>query len=208
VRRIYDIVDIDRFGKGNNIRKDLGLENTQTVITFLGRARKSKGLDAITYIAKELLKENFRFLFAVQRIPRPNWDSYTQDEFNSIIGLDDRIKHIEFRSDIQNIYAVSDIIVMPSQGDEPCPAVALEAAASGRPIVATDSGATKELVIHNKTGYIVPKEKNYESLINSVKKLAYDPHLRSQMAKEAINHAREKFFNQPINQIQNIYKSL
>lgn len=204
---VYDIVDVERFSNGMDTRKDLGLMDSHVVITFLGRSRKSKGLDAFVSLANELPGERFRFLIAVQRIPKPNLDSYSDGEFNALIGADSRIQHIEFRSDIENIYAASDIIVMPSQGDEPCPAVALEAAASGTPIVATDTGATNELVVDNKTGFLVQKD-DFKTLVDCVKLLAVDAEVRVEMGGEAMMHAREKFFRQPIEQIHEIYETL
>jgi glycosyltransferase involved in cell wall biosynthesis len=206
-RSIYDIVDVDRFCNGTDIRKDLGLTDSHIVITFLGRKRKSKGLDAFASLANELPGERFCFLVAVQRIPKPNSDSYSDEEFNALISADSRIQHIEFRPDIENIYAASDIIVMPSQGEEPCPAVALEAAASGKPIVATDTGATNELVVDNKTGFLVQKD-DYKTLVDRVKLLALDAEIRAEMGGEAMMLARERFFRQPIEQIHEIYETL
>ena len=204
---IYDIVDVDRFCNGTDIRKDLGLNDSHVVITFLGRTRKSKGLDAFVSLVHELTGERFRFIVAVQRIPKPNLDSYSIEEFDALINADSRIQHIDFRPDIENVYAASDIIVMPSQGDEPCPAVALEAAASGKPIVATDTGATNELVEDNKTGFLVQKD-DYKTLLDRVKQLATDAELRAEMSAEAMLLARERFFRRPIEQIHEIYETL
>jgi glycosyltransferase involved in cell wall biosynthesis len=207
VRSIYDIVDVDRFRNGTDVRKDLGLADSHIVITFLGRKRKSKGLDVFVSLANELSGERFRFLVAIQRIPKPNSDSYSEQEFNALISADSRIRHIEFWPDIEDIYAASDIIVMPSQGEEPCPAVALEAAASGKPIVATDMGAISELVVHDKTGFLVQKG-DHKSLVDRVRLLAADAELRAEMGSEAMMLAQERFFRQPIMQLHEIYETL
>ena len=96
---------------------------------------------------------------------------------------------------------------MPSQGEEPCPAVALEAAASGKPIVATDVGAVSELVVHNKTGFLVQKG-DHKALVDRVRLLATDAEIRAEMGGEAMMLARERFFRQPIKQLHEIYETL
>lgn len=206
-QRIYDIVDVERFGTGADIRRGIGLDDSHIVITFLGRKRKSKGLDMFVALSNDFQEERIRFLVAGQRVPKPNRDSYSDWEFDELIAKDDRIQYVGYQADVENIYAASDIIVMPSQGQEPCPAVTLEAAASGRPIVATDTGATRELVVNNKTGLLVPKG-DYERLVDCVKLLATNSQLREDMGREAMVLARERFFREPIKELQEIYETL
>ncbi len=207
VRTVYDIVDTERFAAGADIRGELGLENSHIVITFLGRKRKIKGLDVFVSLTNQFPEESLRFLVASRRTGKPNLDSYSDEEFNTLVGTDRRIRYIDYRSDVENIYKASDIIVMPSQGEEPCPAVALEAAASGRPMVATDMGAISELVVHDKTGFLVPKH-DYQALVDCVRLLVTDSQRRVEMGREAKALARERFFKQPIEQLHEIYETL
>jgi len=56
---------------------------------------------------------------------------------------------------------------------EDCGITAIEAMASGRPIIAYDDGGATETVIHNETGVFFAKQ-NWESLLNTL--LHFDPH--------------------------------
>jgi len=60
---------------------------------------------------------------------------------------------------LMNIAAVwrrAHIAVLPSRGGQGVPQSLLEAAAFGRPLIATDVPGCREIVIHEKTGLLVP----------------------------------------------------
>jgi len=65
-------------------------------------------------------------------------------------------KHLGFinREELATVYASSDLCVLPSM-KETCGLVALEAMASGIPVIAADSGGFKETVAHGQTGLLI-----------------------------------------------------
>ena len=50
----------------------------------------------------------------------------------------------------------TDIFVLPSVLPDSFPTVILEAMASGKPVVATDSGGAREMVGEGETGFLIP----------------------------------------------------
>lgn len=58
-------------------------------------------------------------------------------------------------TDVTAVYAASDIVVVPSLW-EGFGLVALEAMASGRVVIAADTGGLRDLVQHGKTGWVYP----------------------------------------------------
>lgn len=62
---------------------------------------------------------------------------------------------LQQREDVPDLLAASDVLVLTSE-NEPFGRVLVEAGASGVPIVSTDSGAKREIVIHNETGLLTP----------------------------------------------------
>jgi glycosyltransferase involved in cell wall biosynthesis len=205
-RCIHDIVEVERFSNGRNIRSELGLGDSDTVVAFLGRSRRKKGLDSFVSLLADLTDPSIRFVVAVQRTGRPNVDTYSDEELARLLA-DERIVHVAYRPDVESVYAVSDVVVIPSRGDEPCPAVVLEAAASGRPVVATAVGAITELVVDGETGFLVPPEDPL-ALLDAVKRLVEDTGLRGRMGTAAARHARRRFFEEPIEQLQTLYAEL
>ena len=88
--------------------------------------------------------------------------------------------HLE---DIASLWRKCHFAVLPSHR-EGLPGSLLEAAASGRPMIATDAPGCREIVIQDETGLLVPIE-DPEALAQAIAKLATSPELRSRYGKAA-----------------------
>jgi glycosyltransferase involved in cell wall biosynthesis len=71
------------------------------------------------------------------------------------IGLDRRLVLLGERSDARELLACLDVFVLPSLW-EGLPLVLIEAAALGKPIVATDIDGSREIITDGETGLLVP----------------------------------------------------
>lgn len=80
-------------------------------------------------------------------------------------------------------YAAADVFVLPSL-NEGMSNTMLEALASGLPIVATDTGGTKELVTEGENGFVV-KMKDYVDLAEKIEKIAQNKDLQNSMAAQS-----------------------
>ncbi len=87
------------------------------------------------------------------------------------------------RSDIAEIWANSHIAVLPSYR-EGLPKSLLEAAACGRPMVATDVPGCREIVRDGETGLLVPP-RDAPSLAAALERLAGDATLRRRLGAAA-----------------------
>ena len=109
--------------------------------------------------------------------------------------------HLEwwgYREDIADVLACSHIAVLPSYG-EGMPKTLLEAAACGRPIVATDVPGCREVVRHGVNGLLVPA-RDARALADAVMALADDPARRAAMGAEGRRRAEEEFAAKRIHQ--------
>lgn len=70
-------------------------------------------------------------------------------------GLDGSVKLLGRREDVPDLLRTVDGVVSASV-DEALPTALIEAGASGLPVVATDAGGTREIVIDGVTGRLVP----------------------------------------------------
>lgn len=93
------------------------------------------------------------------------------------------------RDDIPDVWRQSHIAVLPSYR-EGLPKALLEAAASGRPMVATDVPGCRDVVRPNQTGILVPA-RDPGRLADALQTLATDPEMRQRFgraAREMVEH--------------------
>ena len=109
------------------------------------------------------------------------------------LGIADRVQFLGWQSSEQLIesYKQANVFLFPSR-HEGMPNAMLEAMASGLPIIATCIAGSEELVLDDKTGYLVPSE-DIESLQTALKKLLSDPARREQMGYASRAHAEANY---------------
>jgi len=95
-------------------------------------------------------------------------------------------------SRMHEFYEAIDICVVPSIWQEPFGLVAVEAMASGRPVIATDVGGLGSIVDHGVTGLIV-QPGSILQLAAAIETLITDTSLRHRMGQAAAQVAREKY---------------
>jgi len=177
-------VDTERFTPKNRateevaqLRRNLGLSGNETVIGFVGRFVKDKGI-------RELV-EAFRELGA----SRPNLRLLLVGDFENGDPVEPGIRHyIEsmptilkpgFVADTAPYYALMDVFVLPTYR-EGFPGVPLEAQASEVPVVTTDATGAVDSVQHGVTGLIV-RLKDAKALTVAIDTLLREPEMRVEM---------------------------
>jgi glycosyltransferase involved in cell wall biosynthesis len=110
-------------------------------------------------------------------------------------------------ADMPALLSRSHIICLPSY-HEGVPKALLEAAASGRPVVATDIAGCRMVVEHNVTGLLVPV-RDAAALGAALETLIRDPGLRRTMAASARERALQRFAAHIINeQVIDLYQRM
>ena len=84
------------------------------------------------------------------------------------------------QEEMPRIFKQASLVCLPSHGGEGVPKVLLEAAASGRPIVATDVPGCREIVRQDINGVLV-SPRNHIALAAAIEQLLKDPARRMQM---------------------------
>ncbi len=83
----------------------------------------------------------------------------------------------------------SALVVVPSLLPESFGIVALEAAAAGKPVVASRTGGLADVVVDGKTGLLV-RAGDAKALRNALRRLCDDPDLRARMGERALERAK------------------
>ena len=108
------------------------------------------------------------------------------------LNLQSRVRFLGLRKDIPDLMRIVDAFVLSSAW-EGMPNVVLEAAASGLPVVSTQVSGVGDIVLAEKTGYLVPPG-DPNALADAMLRLMHLPEpLRRQMGQRARKHVKEHF---------------
>ena len=99
----------------------------------------------------------------------------------AVAGVADRVRHLTVdRTGMAELYRNADVVLFPSEWDEPFGIVGLEAMACGTPLVATGTGGSAEYLEHESNCLLVPVGDS-RSLATAVRRLADDGDLRHRL---------------------------
>jgi len=100
------------------------------------------------------------------------------------------------RADMEKVYAAAHVVCLPSYG-EGLPKALIEAASSGRPIVAASTPGCKEVVRHGVNGILVPP-RDVRALVSALKLLLQSPQLRAEFGAAGRRLAVEEFSEEKV----------
>lgn len=145
-------------------------------VAFVGRLVASKGIRTLLAAHEHLLRRGRDIRLLIAGLPDPaNPTSIPPQEIEAWTRRPN-VRHLGFVEDIAAVWARAHIAVLPSHR-EGLPLSLLEAAACGRPVVATDVPGCRDIARENVNALLVPLE-DVEALADAVERLALDPQLR------------------------------
>ena len=99
-------------------------------------------------------------------------------------------------NDMPAAYMLSTVVVCPSLVPEGFGRVAIEAQAMGRPVIATDHGGTRETILRDETGWLIPPG-DVGALANALQEaMALDARGRALLGTRAMAHVAKHFTNE------------
>jgi len=107
------------------------------------------------------------------------------------LGVDDRLVFAGHRSDVPACMRAMDVVVHPSLS-EAFSQVVIEAMASGTPLVSTDVGAAREVIVDGKTALLIPPA-DVGAIVDAVRRLHADDGLRRRLAASARESVSTRF---------------
>lgn len=105
--------------------------------------------------------------------------------------LRERIRFLGYRQDMPDLLRAADIFTLPSHR-EGMPRSIIEAMLTGLPVIATDIRGSREEVVPDQTGLLVPAL-DTEALAAALQTLVAAPDLRARMGAAGLARARELF---------------
>lgn len=158
----------------NGTRLKYGIPADATVVGFIGRIVRSKGIVDLAK-AWERLRADFPALHLLLVGPLEPQDPIPGD-VEASLRKDSRVHLIGEEWDTPALYAAMEVLVLPTYR-EGLPGVLLEAAAMQVPVVATSVTGCVDVVEDGITGLLVPPH-DPESLARAIRTYLEDPDLR------------------------------
>lgn len=194
-------------GVDTNALRPLPEPSGPMTMAYIGRLLDDKGLRTLV-TAQELLAERgetIRLLIAGEADPA-NPASIPQAEILAW-GKRPSVELLGHVPDIGSLWAQAQIAVLPSRR-EGLPLSLLEAAACGRPIVATDVTGCREIAREGINALTVPVD-DAPALADAVQRLARDAELRARFGAASRELAERKFSSARIGpETVNLYRAM
>ena len=214
IRRIYDGIDFSKYQSESSQAKAirfLGLPEDVKILSSVAVLWPRKGHDtAIRSLA--LIKRNIPETILLIAGGEP--DGLNGSEINRLkkiaeeCGIAGSVILLGHCSKMHVVFAASDIVYALSSNGEAFGRVPAESAIARRPVIATALGATPELVIHGKTGFLV-KPGDIEAIAHYTMDLLENPERYESFAAQAEKRVR-KMFNWDVSskQFARVYQEL
>lgn len=217
---VYNFIDFGKFNptlKAPHLYNELGIDPSHKIVTMLGGINPIKGTIEFIQAAVRVFAENPNVVFFVAGpIPktsirnRLNGLSNYYQKVKKIIGesrYPESIRFIGVRNDIPELLSITNVLCFPSTVPHFARPI-IEASAMGVPVIASDLGGPRELVMNGTTGFLVSTN-DEDELARTINVLIHDEELAHEMGMNGVEFAREKFSAEKnIQEIIKLYDSI
>lgn len=190
IRFVPNGLDVSQFRSAPDtratLRRELNVEN-KFVWLAAGRLTEAKDCPNMLRAFASLQEENSVLLLA----GRGNLEEEVRALAESL-KLGERVQFLGLRTDVPALMNCADAYVMSSAW-EGMPLVLQEASATGLPVVATEVGGTREVIVRDRSGFLVPR-KNSAALTDAMRRvMKMTPTEREEMGAHGRRHVETQF---------------
>lgn len=209
--RIDDGIDPQRLMQQrpvNELRSQWGIPTTAPVIGIVGNVKRWKGQETVVR-AMQHLKPRFPALRCL--LVGSTADEHYKAHLDGLVrdlGLDGMVIFAGYQKQPTDLMGMFDVVVHASIDPEPFGIVVLEAMGKQKPVVATNIGGPREIVIDGETGFLTPPGDD-RALAERLALLLSDAALCQQMGAAGQSRLHERYTaRQNVDRIQNLYAQL
>jgi len=181
---IVNFVDVSRFNrKGIDAFKKVIAPNGERVVMHASNFRRLKRIPDVIQIFKEINdKIPSRLMLVGDGPERPAAENLCRE-----LNLCDEIRFVGKQEQMEDILAIADLFLLPSEY-ESFGLAALEAMAAGVPVITTNAGGLSEINIPGETGYMGDVG-DVKTMGELAIKILEDPEVLKLFKKRAADHA-------------------
>ena len=203
IKVIYNFIDFDRFRKSDkdHFKKAIA-PNGERILVHTSNFRKVKRVEDVIHIFKEVYQEIPSKLLLIGDGP----ERHHLEELCRKIGLCHEIRFLGKQDAIEELLAIADLFLMPSEM-ESFGLAALEAMACEVPVISTDVGGLPEVNIHGKTGFL-SKVGDVEAMAGHAINILSHDDILNQFRKNAMEQAKRFDIHEILPQYEAYYESI
>ena len=185
---IPNFVDPEAYGSDHHpCHRDRFVNPEERMILHISNFRSVKRLTDVVRIFARIAREVPARLVLAGDGP----ERHEAENEADLLGCGDRLVFLGKQDSVAELFACADLFLLPS-ATESFGLSALEAMASGVPVIATDVGGLPEVVIHGTTGFLSPVG-DTEGMAAGALDILRDDVRRKAMSRAAEQVARERF---------------
>ncbi len=185
-------------------RRVMGIPDDRFVVGWIGRMTAVKRTDVVLNAFRALRDEG---VDAVLCMVGDGPDRVAVEELAGELGI---VRHCLFpgyQEEVGPFFAAFDVFVLPS-GNEGTPVTAIEALASGCPVVATSVGGVPDVVDDGVDGFLV-EPGTVDGLASRLGELARDTELRTRMGAAGRERMQTRYsVDRLIDDVDRLYREL
>jgi glycosyltransferase involved in cell wall biosynthesis len=185
------------------IRAEAGVHPDEMLVTFVGRLASVKRPELAVRAIAHARQRGAAIRLAVvgHGDLRPSLEQLADE-----LGVREAVRFLGWRSDTTAIAAATDVAILTSTS-EGTPVWLIEAAAAGKPGIATDVGGVADVVVDG-AGFRVGSD-DEEALVDGLCRLAADAELRRSLGTRAQAHVLNTFsIERLLSDIRSLYREL
>ncbi len=194
-------------------RDELGIPANRKVLLYAGRMSPEKGPLDFVLAFRELLRERDDIhLVLVGELRRGDPENLRVAYANAILAACDAVKshcHIAGAIDpaqMQRYYVLGDLVVVPSEFDEPFGMVAVEAMAAGVPVLAAYKGGLTEYIREGETGFFIEDTKDHAGFARRMNALLNEPDRLDSIRRRARRYVEQHHsWDEVTRQLERVY---
>ncbi len=193
---IPNAVDARRFRPdvdGRALRQRLRIPEDRPVALLVGRIVPHKGVEHFIEAARHLPETQFL-------VAGEGSSLEAMEELADALGVKDRVRFLGriSQDNLPKVYAACDLFVLPSVSRlEAFGIVALEAMATGKPVVVADIPGVREVIEDGREGLLADPV-NPQDLADKMRRLLEDPDLRREMGRRGREKVLAEFTIQKV----------
>ena len=203
IKTIPNFIDMSLYQqKADKDLRNNFADDKEFIITHISNFRKVKRVKDVIMIFNKVSQKRSVKLLMIGDGP----ERIKAEQLCRVYGIENQVRFLGKLRVIENILAISDIFILPSE-TESFGLVALEAMASSTVVISTNSGGLPEVNIDGKTGFLSDVG-DIEKMANDTVNLLSDIDMLNRFKMNALAHANSFALENILPKYKDIYEKL